>query len=97
MKILIVGSGMGGTILGNNLARRLAPEIKAGKARITMLSASDRHMYQPRLLYLAVGRMMPDELYRDQRSLLEPCIDFQVDDAVSEDDTPSVRSPLPVR
>ena len=79
MKILIVGSGMGGTILGNNLARRLAPEIKAGKARITMLSASDRHMYQPGLLYLAVGRMMPDELYRDQRSLLEPCIDFQVD------------------
>jgi len=79
MKILIVGSGMGGTILGNNLARRLAPELKAGKAHITMLSASDRHMYQPGLLYLAVGRMMPDELYRDQRSLLEPCIDFQVD------------------
>jgi len=79
MKILIVGGGMGGTILGNNLARRLAPEIKAGKAHITMLSASDQHMYQPGLLYLAVGRMMPDELYRDQRSLLEPCIDFQVD------------------
>jgi sulfide:quinone oxidoreductase len=70
MKILIVGGGMGGTILGNNLARRLAGEIKTGKTEITMLSASDRHMYQPGLLYLAVGRMMPDELYRDQRSLL---------------------------
>jgi sulfide:quinone oxidoreductase len=79
MKILIVGSGMGGTILGNNLARRLAGEMKAGKVRITMLSATDRHMYQPGLLYLAVGRMMPDELYRDQRSLLEPGIEFQVD------------------
>ncbi|MCP5155071.1 MAG: NAD(P)/FAD-dependent oxidoreductase [Ectothiorhodospiraceae bacterium] len=79
MKILIVGSGMGGTILGNNLARRLAPEIRAGKVRITMLSASDQHMYQPGLLYLAVGRMMPDELYRDQRSLLEPGIEFHVD------------------
>lgn len=79
MKILIVGGGMGGTILANNLARRLAPELKAGKAQITMLSASDRHMYQPGLLYLAVGKMMPDELYRDQRSLLEPTIDFQVD------------------
>lgn len=79
MKILIVGGGMGGTILANNLARRLAPELRSGKAQITMLSASDRHMYQPGLLYLAVGKMMPDELYRDQRTLLEPSIEFHVD------------------
>ena len=79
MKILIVGGGMGGTILANNLARRLVNEMRGGKVKITMLSASDRHMYQPGLLYLAVGRMTPDELYRDQASLLEPGIDFQVD------------------
>jgi sulfide:quinone oxidoreductase len=79
MRILIVGGGMGGTILANNLARRLATEMRSGKVKITMLSASDRHMYQPGLLYLAVGRMTPDELYRDQASLLEPGIDFQVD------------------
>jgi len=79
MKILIVGGGMGGTILANNLARRLVNEMRSGKVRITMLSASDRHMYQPGLLYLAVGRMTPDELYRDQASLLEPGIEFQVD------------------
>lgn len=79
MKILIVGGGMGGTILANNLARRLVNEMRSGKVKITMLSASDRHMYQPGLLYLAVGRMTPDELYRDQASLLEPGIDFQVD------------------
>lgn len=79
MKILIVGGGMGGTILGNNLARRLAPELRAGKVQITMLSASDRHMYQPGLLYLCLGRMTPEELYRDQASLLEPGIDFKVD------------------
>lgn len=79
MKILIVGGGMGGTILANSLARRLTAELKAGKARITMLSASDKHMYQPGLLYLALGRMTPDELYRDQASLLEPGIEFHVD------------------
>ena len=47
MKILIVGGGMGGTILANNLARRLKGELKSGKAQITMLAASDQHMYQP--------------------------------------------------
>ncbi|MDD5177036.1 MAG: FAD/NAD(P)-binding oxidoreductase [Sterolibacterium sp.] len=79
MRILIVGGGMGGTILANSLARRLSSELKSGKARITMLSASEKHFYQPGLLYLAIGRMTPDELYRDQASLLEPGIEFQVD------------------
>ena len=79
MKVLIIGGGMGGTILANNLARRLTAETKSGKARITMLSASDKHFYQPGLLYLALGRMTPDELYRDQASLLEPGIAFHVD------------------
>lgn len=79
MRILVVGGGMGGTILANNLARRLSGDIRAGKVRLTMLSASEQHMYQPGLLYLAIGRMTPDELYRDQASLLEPGIDFQVD------------------
>lgn len=79
MRILIVGGGMGGTILANNLARRLSGELKSGKASITMLSASDKHMYQPGLLYVAVGKMSPDEMYRDQVSLLESSITFRVD------------------
>ncbi len=79
MKILIIGGGMGGTILANNLARRLKHELRAGAARITMLSASEKHAYLPGLLYVAVGKMMPDELYRDQAGLLEPGIDFHVD------------------
>ncbi len=65
--------------MANNLARRLGAETRAGKVRITLLSASDRHMYQPGLLYVAFGHMTPDQLYRDQASLLEPNIDFHVD------------------
>ena len=79
MKIVIIGGGMGGTILANNLARRLPAELRSGKAKITMVTASDQHMYQPGLLYLAFGRMTPGELYRDQASLLEPGIQLVVD------------------
>lgn len=79
MRILVVGGGTGGTILANNLARRLSTEIRARKVQITMLSASDKHMYQPGLLYVAFGQMAVDQLYRDQASLLETSIDFHVD------------------
>ncbi len=79
MRILVVGGGTGGTILANNLARRLSAEIRARKVRLTMLSASDKHMYQPGLLYVAFGQMMPDQLYRDQAGLLESSIEFHVD------------------
>ena len=79
MKILIVGGGTGGTILANSLSRRLGREIRAGKIELTLLSASDRHMYQPGLLYVAFGQMTADELYRDEASLLEPEVDFHVD------------------
>lgn len=79
MRILVVGGGTGGTIVANSLARRLAGEIRAHKVSLTLLSASDRHMYQPGLLYVAFGQMMPDELYRDEASLLESGIDFHVD------------------
>jgi sulfide:quinone oxidoreductase len=79
MKIVIIGGGMGGTILANNLARRLTSELKSGKTKITMVTASEKHMYQPGLLYLAFGRMTPDELYKDQATLLEPGITLVVD------------------
>ncbi len=79
MRVLVVGGGMGGTIFANNLARRVASELKSGKVRLTMLSASDKHIYQPGWLYVAMGRMTPDELEREQASLLEPGIAFHVD------------------
>ncbi|HVC12168.1 MAG TPA: FAD/NAD(P)-binding oxidoreductase [Burkholderiales bacterium] len=82
MKILVVGGGTGGSIVSNHLVRRLAREIHTGKVEITMLSASERHMYQPGLLYVAFGQMSPDELYRDQAGLLEPSVNFHVDPVV---------------
>lgn len=79
MRILVVGGGVGGTIFANNLARRLSGDLAGGRVQLTMLSASDRHVYQPGWLYVALGRMTPEELEREQASLLEPGIRFEVD------------------
>jgi sulfide:quinone oxidoreductase len=70
---------MGGTIAANNVARRLSKEIRQGSVKITMLSASDQHWYQPGLLYVAFGKMALNDICRDQSSLLEPGIKFFVD------------------
>jgi len=78
-RIVVVGGGTGGTIVANHLARRLASEMRANRIHVTVLSASDKHMYQPGLLYVAFGHMAVDQLYRDEASLLEPGIEFHVD------------------
>ncbi len=78
-RILIIGGGTGGTILANNLARRLRREMDASHVSVTVLSASPRHMYQPGLLYVAFGKMAASDLYVDQSTLLDPSINFHVD------------------
>ncbi|MEZ5784940.1 MAG: FAD/NAD(P)-binding oxidoreductase [Xanthobacteraceae bacterium] len=80
-KILILGSGMGGTIVANGLARKLSDEMRTGSANITVLGTTKKHMYQPGLLYVPFGRAREPELIRDERSILDRRINFLVDPA----------------
>ncbi len=80
-KILIVGGGLAGTIVANGLCRQLRDELSAGSVAITMLGASDKHMYQPGLLYVPFGRMRELELFRDQHKVLDRRVPFIVDPA----------------
>jgi sulfide:quinone oxidoreductase len=84
-KILIVGGGLGGTIVGNGLCRKLGPELAKGEVVITMLGATDQHMYQPGLLYIPFGRIRETELFRDQRKVLDRRVVFHVDPATKID------------
>ena len=36
-----------------------------------MIGATDKHLYQPGLLYLPFGRARESELFRDQRKVLD--------------------------
>ena len=77
--IVIVGGGVGGTMLANQLVRKLYPELGSGKVRITLLSDSPDHFYKPAFMYVAFDSFFEQELKRPERSLLRPEIDFRVE------------------
>jgi sulfide:quinone oxidoreductase len=84
-RILIVGGGLGGTIVANGLCRQLGREMAAGAVSVTMLGDSERHLYQPGLLYLPFGRVREAELFREQRKVLNHRVIFHIDPAVHVD------------
>lgn len=84
-KILIVGGGLAGTIIANGLCRQLGKELRANEVAITMIGNDERHMYQPGLLYVPFGRIREKELFRDQTSVLDRRVNFQIDPATKID------------
>ena len=80
-RILIVGGGLAGTIVANGLCRQLREELSAGSVVINMIGATDKHLYQPGLLYLPFGRARESELFRDQRKVLDRRVPYFVDPA----------------
>ena len=84
-QILIVGGGVAGTIIANGLCRQLQQELSSGAVTITMIGASDKHMYQPGLLYVPFGKIRESELFRDQRKILDRRVAFFVDPAANID------------
>lgn len=85
--IVIVGGGVGGTMLANQLVSKLYPEVLRGQVRITLLSNSPDHYYKPAFMYVAFNQFFQEELKRPQRSLLRPEIDFQVQEVTRFDFT----------
>ncbi|MGC8948038.1 MAG: NAD(P)/FAD-dependent oxidoreductase [Thermoprotei archaeon] len=78
--ILILGAGTGGTIVANNLAYRLADDIRNNKIKITVIDKSDVHYYQPGFLFIALNLMTPKEITRPIKSILAPGINFIKDE-----------------
>lgn len=68
-RLVIVGGGVGGTIVANQVVRALSA---SDPVTVTLISQDRRHMYQPGLLYVGVGAMRTEELYREEKSLLNP-------------------------
>src|SRR5438045_3689394 len=66
--VLIVGGGVGGTIVANLLARSLQRQ----EAEITLIDSTGKHAYMPGWLYLPFNQqsLESDQLIRPERDLL---------------------------
>jgi sulfide:quinone oxidoreductase len=70
--LLILGAGTAGTMMANHLRRRLSKE----NWRITVVDRSDKHLYQPGLLFLPFGTYTEDQIIRDTRDFIPAGVDF---------------------
>jgi len=78
-KIVILGSGIAGTIVANQIARKLSAELKSGSVSLTLLGNTETHSYQPGWLYLPFDLVRPEEIKRPQKDILDPMVHFIVD------------------
>lgn len=76
--IVILGGGVGGTIVANLLAKELLPD----EAKIVLVDPTGRHVYQPGFLSVAFGRGNPAKLVRDERRLLRKRVQLLNNEAV---------------
>ncbi|WP_018258915.1 NAD(P)/FAD-dependent oxidoreductase [Halomicrobium katesii] len=88
--VVIVGGGTGGSVLANDLADRLEPELDAGDVRITLINDDADHVYKPVWLYVPFGQREPDNGRRPLEDLVDDRVDIRID-RVTEIDTDAKR------
>ena len=75
--IVVLGGGVGGTLVANLLARKLTRR----EARITLVDQTGRHVYQPGWLYVPFGGDPPERFERSERRLLSRAVQLVVGEA----------------
>lgn len=80
-QIVIVGGGVGGTLLANVVSKQLTAE----QAKVTVIDEFGQHLYQPGWLYVPFGEETPGKLRKRERSLLRKEVDLVVERAVGID------------
>jgi sulfide:quinone oxidoreductase len=80
-RVVIVGSGTGGTLTANLLASALKARIRDGSASVELVGASLRHPFQPANLDIAFKGASPQGLDRPEEDLLVKGVTFIHDPA----------------
>ncbi len=81
-KILILGSGAGGTIVANMLRKELAEE----EWEITIIDRKERHMYQAGFLFIPFGIYGESDVVEPKKAFIPAGVRFVHDNVVGIDD-----------
>ena len=92
-RIVIVGGGTGGSVLANDLADRLEPELDAGDAEVTLVNDGPEQVYKPVWLYVPFGQREPADGRRRLDELVDDAVDLRID-RVTDIDTEAKRLAL---
>jgi sulfide:quinone oxidoreductase len=76
-RIVVLGGGVGGTLVANLLDKELGRD-----ASVTVVDPTGMHHYQPGYLYVALGEANGRWLVRDERSLLRGGVELIVEPAI---------------
>jgi sulfide:quinone oxidoreductase len=75
-RIVVLGGGVGGTLVANLLSKELGRD-----AKVTVVDPTGMHVYQPGYLYVALGQANGRWLSRDERTLLRTDVELVVEPA----------------
>ena len=92
-RILVLGGGVGGTLVANLISRKLKKAIDAGEASVTVVDETGTHVYQPGFMYIAMGGERAERLQRPERSLLDERVELVVGRIAAIDEAAHARAP----
>ena len=84
-RVVVIGSGDGGTFTANLLASELHDEIRGGLASVQLVGEHLKHPFQPGNLDVAFKGADPEKYVKDETELLRKGVDFIQDPAVKID------------
>jgi len=76
-EVVVLGGGVGGTLVANLLDKSLGNDI-----HVTVVDPTGMHDYQPGYLYVALGQAKGHWLSREERSLLRSGVDLAIEEAI---------------
>jgi sulfide:quinone oxidoreductase len=88
-RVVILGGGVGGTLVANLLVRKLRHEIDRHEASVVLVDELGQHVYQPGFMYIAMGGERAEKLVRPERGLLDEEVQLQVGRIVRIDEAKS--------
>ncbi len=83
--LLVVGSGSGGTLTANLLAKSLKEKIHRGEAAVDLIGESAQHAFQPGYLDVAFKGHPPEGLMRPEAGLVLKGVNFRNEAATKID------------